>query len=148
MTWPERLPDDALPGMLGGGLAPGIYRWFPAGTESGVQEALGSAARAGWQGAVLDLSGVRDKTAFLHVCAEALALPASFGRNWDALHDCLIDFSWWPEPVPPGGYLLLIRAWEELRRSVPDIAQPAGHILENAAAHWRGRGVPLTVLLG
>ncbi|MFI0239559.1 barstar family protein [Streptomyces sp. NPDC016845] len=40
---------------------------------------------------VLDLDGAPDKAAFMERCATVLALPNWFGRNWDALADCLSE---------------------------------------------------------
>ncbi|MFJ7988011.1 barstar family protein [Streptomyces sp. NPDC096351] len=54
---------------------------------------------------VLDLTGVTDKAGLMDRCAAALALPDWFGRNWDALADCLTDL---PEPVT-----LVVTGWRE-----------------------------------
>ncbi|MFF3609680.1 barstar family protein [Streptomyces sp. NPDC002463] len=60
---------------------------------------------------VLDLTGVMDKAALMDRCAVALALPDWFGRNWDALADCLTDL---PEPVT-----LVVTGWQTYARTHP-----------------------------
>ncbi|MFC9593645.1 barstar family protein [Streptomyces sp. NPDC056944] len=60
---------------------------------------------------VLDLTGVVDKAALMDRCAGTLALPDWFGRNWDALADCLTDL---PEPVT-----LVVTGWQEYARTRP-----------------------------
>lgn len=60
---------------------------------------------------VLDLAGVTDKAALMDRCAVTLALPAWFGRNWDALADCLTDL---PEPV-----VLVVTGWQGYARTRP-----------------------------
>jgi RNAse (barnase) inhibitor barstar len=37
-----------------------------------------------------------DKQALLGQCASTLGFPDYFGRNWDALEECLNDLSWLP----------------------------------------------------
>lgn len=39
----------------------------------------------------IDCSGIVDVKAMHHALAEALAFPAWYGNNYDALHDCLTD---------------------------------------------------------
>ncbi|MBT2443043.1 barstar family protein [Streptomyces sp. ISL-36] len=60
---------------------------------------------------VLDLHGVVDKAAFMDRCATTLALPGWFGRNWDALADCLTDL---PEPVA-----LVVTGWQAYAEAQP-----------------------------
>lgn len=60
---------------------------------------------------VLDLTGVTEKVALMDRCADVLALPDWFGRNWDALADCLTDL---PEPVT-----LVVTGWQEYARASP-----------------------------
>jgi RNAse (barnase) inhibitor barstar len=50
----------------------------------------------------IDGSRCRTKAALLKELARVLAFPAHFGRNWDALEDCLTDLDW----LPADGYLL------------------------------------------
>lgn len=38
--------------------------------------------------------GVTDVDQLMDVIADALDFPAYFGANWNALYDCLTDFSW------------------------------------------------------
>ncbi|MFO0983320.1 MAG: barstar family protein [Planctomycetota bacterium] len=39
-------------------------------------------------------AGIDDKSKLFEWYARALAFPAHFGRNWDALRDCLSDLGW------------------------------------------------------
>ncbi|GAB2824442.1 hypothetical protein GCM10022221_23120 [Actinocorallia aurea] len=44
-------------------------------------------------GRALDGRACRTRAALFTEAARALSLPAHFGRNWDALYDCLRDLS-------------------------------------------------------
>lgn len=46
---------------------------------------------AGWARLHLDTAGVHDKAQLMDRLALALDLPPWFGRNWDALADCLTE---------------------------------------------------------
>ncbi|MGW7366337.1 barstar family protein [Streptomyces sp. NPDC054841] len=83
-------------------------------------------AVAGRNVTVLDLHGVRDKTAFMERCAADLELPAWFGRNWDALADCLTDL--------PGeeGTLVLVCRWQEYARARPGEWETAQEVFAQA----------------
>jgi RNAse (barnase) inhibitor barstar len=43
---------------------------------------------------VAHLSGIKSKEELLRQLGNKLKLPDYFGFNWDALFDCLRDFSW------------------------------------------------------
>ncbi|KUJ68922.1 barnase inhibitor [Streptomyces albus subsp. albus] len=92
--------------------------------------------------AVLRLDGVSDKPGFLDRCARDLRLPDWFGRNWDALADCLADLSWWGEATE---FELLVHGWAAFRRAAPEDADTAAGILSDAESYWAARGTPLTV---
>ncbi|MFG2297847.1 barstar family protein [Streptomyces sp. NPDC048603] len=96
--------------------------------------ALAAAEQAGWAVVRLDLDGVRTKARLMDVCAEAFVLPAWFGRNWDALADCLRDLSWLPEAA---GRLVAVTGWEGLARARPGDWEVLREVLEEAAAYWR-----------
>jgi RNAse (barnase) inhibitor barstar len=44
----------------------------------------------------VSLDGMQKKEDLLDRIAQALSFPEWFGRNWDALEDCLTDLSWCP----------------------------------------------------
>jgi hypothetical protein len=98
----------------------------------------------GWTHVELDLGGVFDKPAFMDRCARALDLPDWFGRNWDALADCLRDLSWAP---PARGRLLVVTGWQEYARAVPHDWSIAQEVFTEATEHWRGGDTELRVVL-
>ncbi|MFJ3924424.1 barstar family protein [Streptomyces sp. NPDC090022] len=108
--------------------------------------ALAAAEEAGWTTVRLDLDGVRSKTELMTRCAAALRLPPWFGRNWDALADCLIDLSWLPAAP---GRLIAVTAWRGYARARPADWETFEEILEEAVEFWREQedGGPLEVLL-
>lgn len=56
--------------------------------------------------AFIDGALVPDKAALMEALASAFRFPAYFGKNWDALLDCLRSL---PEELPSGGYALVIK---------------------------------------
>ncbi|MBI3067888.1 MAG: barstar family protein [Betaproteobacteria bacterium] len=98
-------------------------------------------ARLAWLD--LDLAHVADKRAFLAACARQLGFPQWFGANWDALADCLGDFSWRPAP----GYVVCWRDCARLGREAPDVLATALEIFDNAAMFWKEHGKAFIVLL-
>jgi hypothetical protein len=79
----------------------------------------------------IDLDGAAGKDALLDRIAAAMRFPGWFGRNWDALEDCLADLSW----SKGRGHVLLFENAKGL--SAPD-RKTLTEVLEAAAAHWRG----------
>ena len=94
------------------------------------------------RGAVAHLVGpVRSRTEALDAFAAALEFPSWFGRNLDALLDCLIDLSWQTE----GEHMLIWAGHGELAEADPITYRAVLSILEEAVAAPYGR--PLTVVL-
>ena len=81
--------------------------------------------------------------ALLDEIAAALAFPATFGGNWDALADSLGDLSWLPAP----GYVLLLDHSTGLRESAPDDFAILLEILDEAARTHARAGVPFWAVL-
>ncbi|MFF7214100.1 barstar family protein [Streptomyces sp. NPDC008238] len=92
---------------------------------------------------VLDLQGVTTKSAFMERCAEQLRLPGWFGRNWDALYDCLTDLP----GSEPGGLRLVVRGWHDFAAAEPGEWRTARRVLEDAAAFRAPAVPPLQVVL-
>ncbi|MEU7577807.1 barstar family protein [Streptomyces sp. NPDC041068] len=105
---------------------------------------LEAARGAGWTTVTLSLAGVADKAAFMERCAEVLDLPDWFGRNWDALADCLTDLSWAPAAR---GRLLVVSGWQEYAGQAPGEWDIAQEVFASAVEHWRDTGTPLEIVL-
>ncbi|MGH3751583.1 MAG: barstar family protein [Pseudonocardiaceae bacterium] len=84
-----------------------------------VPDAARALAEARERGAVAHLVGpVTSKADALEVIGAALNFPAWYGRNLDALHDCLVDLSWQPD----GEHVLVWAGHRQL-----EVADPEGY---------------------
>jgi RNAse (barnase) inhibitor barstar len=79
---------SGLAALLAGRQQPGVFRWHAAFEASDVAHAV---EHAGWRFALLDAWPTDSKVDFLERIGAALALPEHYGRNLDALADCLAD---------------------------------------------------------
>jgi RNAse (barnase) inhibitor barstar len=111
----ERLQDAARSG---------VYR---AASDVAVLEAT--------RGSQLDVASIELSNDVFGVLAKSLDFPEWFGRNWDALEDCLSDLSW----RRAGGYVLLFRNFEALDQDQLGILID---VLASSAEFWAGRGKP------
>jgi RNAse (barnase) inhibitor barstar len=128
--------------LLTGRCEPGLHLWQADHREAarGVTEAERAGLRVFW----LEGRGVRDKQAFLDLCAVEFSLPSYFGHNWDALQDCLRDLGWAPAAR---GYLVVWDHWQDLANGDPDAHRTVLEIFDEAIAYWRKTTTPMSVLL-
>jgi RNAse (barnase) inhibitor barstar len=99
-------------------------------------------AQARAQGAIVHVFGpVTSKMEALDAIGSAFNFPSWYGRNLDALYDCLVDLSW----QPPGEHVLIWTGYGELEAADPDGYRAVVAVLDNAAAASSER--PLSVLL-
>lgn len=73
---------------------------------------------------------VSSKEQLMLVLEEALRFPDYFGRNWDALSDCLRDLSW----LPPGRVSLVHDALPALP---PKDLRAYVNVLATAVGDWK-----------
>ncbi|MGH3887364.1 MAG: barstar family protein [Pseudonocardiaceae bacterium] len=107
-----------------------------------VPDAARAFAEACSRGALVHLVGpVTSKTAVLDAIGTALNFPAWYGRNLDALHDCLVDLSWQPD----GEHVLIWVGHRQLEAADPEGYRAVLAVLDDAAAAGLGR--PLSVVL-
>ena len=86
----------------------------------------------------LDGGSVADDGELFDALAAGFSFPDYFGRNWDAVDECLRDLSW----LPADGYVLVVRAADALWRRDPRL--PA-RLIESwlfCAEHWARRERP------
>ena len=86
----------------------------------------------------IDLSGITDKAALMDRLQDVLQFPEWFGRNWDALEDCLTDMAWRDDV----GYVLLFHGGADLRRREKALFDTLVDVLKTAADYWRGAERP------
>lgn len=107
----------------------GIFRWHAAFPH---QEVAHAVEHAGWGFGHLDGLGAESKEEFLDRIAEALKFPDYFGRNLDALADCLADVGKDKE-----GTVLLWDGWGPFARSDPEAFAAVRTVLEERASDER-----------
>lgn len=91
----------------------------------------------------VDLARAADKEAMLETIAEALGFPDWFGRNFDALADCLGDMSW----APADGYLVMLEHCDGIHgRAEPEFVATL-QLFQQAAEDWRQEGIPFWCLV-
>lgn len=103
----------------------------------------GDARPTGVPLAVLDGDAAASRAGFFAEAARVLSLPAYFGRNWDALYDCLTDPSW----LPGAGCVIFYDGFGRLARDEPEQWQTGLTVLREACAFWRPLDRSLVVLL-
>src|SRR3979409_572628 len=86
----------------------------------------------------VNLAGVAGKREFLAACARSLRFPKSFGRNWDALADCLKDLY--------ADSVVNLRDGAAFGAAAPDDCATALEILQDAATYWKERGSAFVAL--
>lgn len=92
----------------------------------------------------INLKGVHDKQSLLDAIASALDFPEWFGRNWDALEDCLTDLSW----KKAIGYVLLLEHSADFARRSPHEFAVAIEVFESVAEYWDEQDKPFWTLFG
>ncbi|GDY31429.1 barstar family protein [Gandjariella thermophila] len=114
----------------------------PAG-ETTAREAVAEAERRGAHPHRVDGLAMPGKAAALDAIARALSFPSYFGRNLDALYDCLTDLSW----LPAGEHVLVWSHPEVLRDGDPAGYDGVTATLRDAVAAGGGPDRPLRVVV-
>jgi hypothetical protein len=108
----------------------------PAALEGPLVKALEA---HGWSAVRVDRAPVHGRDTLLHALYQACELPGWFGFTWDALLDCLSDFSW----SPAAGHALIFRDLDLLEDRAPEAALA---FLDLVAEARDERGAPLRVI--
>ncbi|MDX2003640.1 MAG: barstar family protein [Meiothermus sp.] len=98
--------------------------------------------RDGYFVAVVDRAPVFNQETLMHALYQSCRFPAYFGFNWDAVADCLTDFSW----AEGKGYFLVFNDWPLLQSEAPDEARTLLEIAADAGRVWAEEGKVLRVL--
>jgi RNAse (barnase) inhibitor barstar len=116
--------------------------WFLA--EHADPKAIQSAAKkAAFAFFHIEGKNITRKEQLLNHVATALHFPKSFGHNWDALEECLVDL----EGNDAEGYLIYYDHVDGLMNEHPDQFETLVEILRDAVASWKEDGTPMIVFL-
>ncbi|HTA65892.1 MAG TPA: barstar family protein [Xanthomonadaceae bacterium] len=104
-------------------------------SEDDLPDLRNAARRNGFLCQQIDFAGCRSKSNLLDRIAHALQFPKMFGRNWDALADCLGDLGW----LPAKGYWIEFAHVAELRKAATEDFDTLMSVLDDAATSWATR---------
>lgn len=130
---------SGLAALLAGRKDPGIYLWHG---KFGAEDVRHTIEHAGWRFGHVDGWHGDTKREFMEDIGEALGFPDHFGKNFDALADCLRDVKSTEEGH---GTVLLWDGWGPFARHEEDAFEKIIDVLgERVRAE---RGGPFAVLL-
>ena len=115
--------------------------WFMPGNGD-LRAAQSAAKNAGFDFFHIDGKNIERKEQLLNHVATALRLPKSFGHNWDALEESLIDLE-----GEGDGYVIYFDHIDKLLAAHPDQFETLLEILGDAVESWKEDGTPMVVLL-
>ena len=114
--------------------------WFVPGVEARAVQAC--AKKAGFAYFHVDGKNITRKEQLLNHVATALHFPKSFGHNWDALEECLVDLD-----MDSDGFVILYDHIDGLLAAHPDQFETLVEIFRDAVSSWKEDGTPMAVLL-
>ena len=114
----------------------GLYR-LAASDLPALREAAETLGQAFYR---VDLHRARNVPGFIKAMQRDLCFPEGFGKNLDALYDCLTDFSWQPAP----GYVIVLDGIEILRGTPTSLAA-LNEVLACTVDEWNAREIPFRI---
>jgi RNAse (barnase) inhibitor barstar len=129
---------DSLLSLFSAAERASVYR-----SKLPADEVIAAAKTAGLRVFKIDVGKARGKNDLLNLLAKALEFPDHFGKNWDALHDCLTDLSW----LPGKGWVVILLNGDVLARNHEAIFITAVDVFSAAAESWRSQNKPFWVLI-
>lgn len=100
----------------------------------------------------LDGENIRNKAELLEALDNACGFPGFYGKNWDALNDCLSNPASWDRPVSEAeaGIILIYHDATTLKQSDREAFVTFTEIVISVQKGWRteGRNFRFCVLLG
>jgi RNAse (barnase) inhibitor barstar len=111
----------------------GVYQ-----TDLATQEIIAAANTLALHVAKIDLRRIHGKAELLDAFAKAMQFPNYFGKNWDALSDCLIDLSW----LSNQGWVLILANGKNFSQTAGNVLDTTLAILSSASIFWRTQGKP------
>jgi RNAse (barnase) inhibitor barstar len=129
---------DSLLKLLPDARRAGVYH-----SQIDAAEIVAAAKTLGLHVVKLELAKTRSKGGLLDEFAKTLKFPRHFGRNWDALNDCLSDLSW----LHSKGWVLLLLRADSFAETNEEAFHTVLDVLEGVVEYWREQKRPFWVLV-
>jgi len=107
------------------------------------EEIVAAAKTAGLEVFKIDLGKARGKSGLFDAFAKALKFPQYFGKNWDALNDCLTDLNW----LGDKGWVLILTNCKPFAAKFEAEFDQALELLAGVAVNWQEDGKPFWVFV-
>ncbi len=120
-----------------------------AATTSGLYVSTGSRStllsdieQSGFR--LFHLNGKRiiDRSSYFQALANLFEFGSHFGQNWDALADCLTDFSWGEDDR----IVVVYSDYEQFAMGDPEAWSIAMEIWQSSVVFWQAQGVRLSIV--
>lgn len=131
---------DADPALLLKSVRPNIVQSIRAFRVSQLQAA---AQALGQHFLYANLASATTKQEVLETIARSFLFPKHFGKNLDALHDCLTDVVQGSGPQP--GFIVVLEQIPTTQRFDKEARETLLDVFRDAADFWAERGVPFRV---
>ena len=119
---------------------PGLY-YIDAGQR--LRVVAGQALPSTFHRAILDGKAIQTRAEMFTALAAAFQFPDYFGRNWDAVYDCLTDLSW----LSAAGFVLVLDGSDRFAAHEPEQWRIAMKVLRDVCAFWRPLSRPFWALV-
>lgn len=125
---------DAIAKQLADAQQCGVYQ-----LKRKVEDIEHAARKAGLALFRIDAGNIRDKKGFVDEIAKTMHFPDYFGRNWDALNDCLTDLDWLPAKH---GYVVVFENMEHFGANSQRGFSQTTEVLRSVSEYWKSQGRP------
>ena len=105
-----------------------------------VEDLMQAAQDAGQHFLYANLTDAQSKQDVLEGIAQAFLFPAHFGKNLDALYDCMTDLVHKAGAQP--GFVLVLEQLPDNARCDREVREPLLDVFREAADYWAERKVP------
>ena len=110
--------------------------------EASQLPAISDLTKLGLHVAEISAKNIGTHSDLFSAIADAMNFPEYFGKNWDALEECLCDLEW----ISAKGYVLLIHRANQFWQHAPKLA---GQLVESwlfCDGYWLSRNIPFHVI--
>lgn len=136
----DALSNDADPAVLLKSVRPNIVQSIRAFRVAQLQEAAETTAQ---HFLYANLADATTKQEVLEIIARSFLFPKHFGKNLDALHDCLTDVVHGAGRQP--GFVVVLEQLPATQRFDKEARETLLDVFRDAADFWSERGIPFRV---